>query len=100
MIGVNSFGGEDAQARALQGLLSGLGFLGGGAILKQEDHVSGTACAATIWVVGALGAAVGFGAYKIALSLSLLAWFVLGSLKRFKRGRGPDDGASDAPIDA
>ena len=49
--------GEDAPARIIQGLMTGIGFIGGGAILKEEASVRGTATAASVWMVGALGAA-------------------------------------------
>lgn len=51
-------GHPDAKARVLQGILAGLGFIGGGAILKGDNGVRGTASAATIWVTGAIGVAV------------------------------------------
>ena len=87
------FDTPDAQARALQGLLSGLGFIGGGAILKTEENVQGTACAASIWVTGALGAAVGFGAFELAIVLSCVNLLVLRYGRRVKQvlhDTGPD----------
>ena len=51
---------QAAQARVLQGLLSGTGLIGGGGILKEGGTVKGTAIAASIWTTGALGAAAGF----------------------------------------
>ena len=47
-----------AQARLLEGLITGVGFIGGGAILKKGSKASGTATAASLWATGALGAAV------------------------------------------
>lgn len=82
VVGVDS---SDANARILQGLMTGIGFIGGGAILKHDDHVSGTASAASIWVVGALGAAVGFGYWGFAVALSVLnlaAVVLFGYLKK------------------
>ena len=67
----------DALARVLQGLLAGIGFVGGGAILKQDDRVAGTASAASIWVTGALGAAIGFGLWGYAVALSILNFCVI-----------------------
>ncbi|MBN1239675.1 MAG: MgtC/SapB family protein [Gammaproteobacteria bacterium] len=67
----------DARARVMQGLLSGIGFLGAGAILKRSDEVRGTATAASIWLTGALGAAVGHGQYLLAGALSITAYLVL-----------------------
>ena len=67
----------DAIARLLQGLMSGIGFVGGGAILKHDDHVSGTASAASIWVTGAVGACVGLGYWHYALCLSALNFLIV-----------------------
>ena len=65
--------GENAQsqARIMQGLITGIGFIGGGAILKDARTVRGTATAASIWNTGVLGAAVGYGLYDIALTLAV-----------------------------
>jgi putative Mg2+ transporter-C (MgtC) family protein len=62
----------DAQARLIQGLITGIGFIGGGAILKNKASVEGTATAASLWNTGAIGAAVAFRRYEIALLLSLI----------------------------
>jgi len=59
----------DSVARIVQGLITGIGFIGGGAILKKADSTSGTATAASIWSTGALGAAVAFDRFEIALLL-------------------------------
>ena len=68
---------EDAQARISQGLMSGIGFIGGGAILKDGASVRGTATAASVWTIGALGAAVAYGRYEIAVLLAIVNYFVL-----------------------
>ncbi len=87
----------DATARILQGLMSGIGFVGGGAILKHDDYVSGTAAAASIWVVGAIGAATGFGYWGYAVSLAVLNFGVVLLFGRMKHktespeGESPDD---------
>lgn len=75
----------DTVARVLQGLLSGIGFVGGGAIIKYKDHVLGTASAASIWVTGALGAAVGLGQWEIAMVLSVINFLVVRFLSGVKR---------------
>ena len=49
----------EGLARVMEGLITGMGFIGGGAILRQQDSVKGTATAASLWVTGAIGAAVG-----------------------------------------
>lgn len=75
----------DATARVLQGLMTGIGFVGGGAILKHDDYVSGTASAASIWVVGAIGAACAFGYWGLAVALSVLNLAIVAVLGRLKQ---------------
>jgi len=75
---------SSAQARVLQGLVAGIGFIGGGAILKAEGNVHGTATAASIWNTGVIGAAVAEDRYLLAVVLALLNLItlrVLGPLK-------------------
>ena len=67
----------DAQARLIEGLITGIGFIGGGAILKERGSVHGTATAASIWNTGAIGVAVAYGRYEIALVLSVINFATL-----------------------
>jgi len=60
------------QSRVLQGLITGIGFVGGGAILKEGVTVRGTATAASIWNAGVIGASVALEHYTIAIVLSLM----------------------------
>ena len=76
---------HDALMRIMQGLMSGIGFVGGGAILKNEDHVRGTASAASIWVTGALGAAVGFQIWDLAVALSVANFTLVFVMTRLKQ---------------
>ncbi len=73
------------QSRVLQGVVTGIGFVGGGAILKAGDAVRGTATAASIWNTGVIGAAIAIERYEIALILSLLNLFTLKALLPLKR---------------
>ena len=85
----------DTQGRVLQGLITGMGFIGGGAILKRDKGVSGTATAASIWATGAIGAAVGFGYLDIALLIVGITFAVLRLLTKVGKGiekHGIDDG--------
>ncbi len=53
--------------KIISGVLTGIGFLGAGAILKvEEDRVVGTATGASIWASGGIGLALGFGFYELA----------------------------------
>jgi putative Mg2+ transporter-C (MgtC) family protein len=70
-------GNQDAQARTIQGLMTGIGFIGGGAILKEGANVRGTATAASIWTTGVIGATVAFGQYEIAVLVSLVNFLTL-----------------------
>jgi putative Mg2+ transporter-C (MgtC) family protein len=74
----SGFSGEmDANAsRAVQGLITGIGFLGAGVIVKgaSEEQVHGLTTAAAIWVAAALGVVCGLGAYQpLVISLVLMA---------------------------
>ena len=61
-------------------IIVGIGFIGAGAIMRQENHVSGTTTAASLWVVAAIGMASGLGFYKEAVATTLLAYAVLTGL--------------------
>jgi putative Mg2+ transporter-C (MgtC) family protein len=69
-----------AQSRVLQGLITGIGFVGGGAILKEGATVKGTATAASIWNAGVIGASVAMGHVEIAVILAALNLFTLRAL--------------------
>jgi putative Mg2+ transporter-C (MgtC) family protein len=75
----------EAMARVIEGLITGMGFIGGGAILRKEDSVKGTATAASLWVTGAIGIAVGLGSYDVAVMLMLVTAFTLWLLSPLKR---------------
>lgn len=85
-----------AQSRVLQGLITGIGFVGGGAILKEGANVRGTATAASVWNAGVIGASVAMGHYGIAVMLALLNLFTLRALLPIKqwidRKGGPANG--------
>ncbi len=81
MIAIEVLGIEsEGQARILEGLMTGIGFIGGGAILKQGDRARGTATAASLWATGAMGAAVGYGQLDIAVILSGVIFLTLSLL--------------------
>jgi putative Mg2+ transporter-C (MgtC) family protein len=75
----------EAMARIVEGLITGMGFIGGGAILRLKDSVRGTATAASLWVTGAIGVSVGLGSYDVAVMLSggtLVTLLIMSPLKR------------------
>lgn len=83
-----SSGDAASQSRVLQGMIAGIGFIGGGAILKEGATVRGTATAASIWCTGVVGAAVAMGRYEVAIILSALTFITLKLLWRFKQKIG------------
>lgn len=62
----------EAMARIVEGLITGMGFIGGGAILRLKDSVKGTATAASLWITGAIGASVALGSLDVAVMLSIV----------------------------
>lgn len=62
----NSLMGE-----VLGGIITGIGFVGGGAILQKDDRIEGTSTAAAIWAAGCVGVAVAMGRLEIAVLISV-----------------------------
>jgi putative Mg2+ transporter-C (MgtC) family protein len=69
--------GPESQSRVIQGLVAGIGFIGGGAILKTENRVHGVVTAASIWNTGVVGASVAQDRYLLAATLALMNLFTL-----------------------
>lgn len=83
-------GHPEGTARIIEGLMTGMGFIGGGAILKDGGSVRGTATAASLWATGATGAAVGLGALDVAVMVSLFTFLTLWLLTPLKQeGESP-----------
>jgi putative Mg2+ transporter-C (MgtC) family protein len=76
----------DSISRVIQGLVTGIGFLGAGAILKLYERraVEGLTTAAGIWMTAALGVAVGLGRFGLALVATLLAWMTLSLVRQME----------------
>lgn len=88
-----AMGGQpEPIARVVEGLITGIGFIGGGAILKMDRTVRGTATAASLWITGAIGAAVGLGSYDVAVMLSLITILSFAILRPFKKVVRHDEG--------
>jgi putative Mg2+ transporter-C (MgtC) family protein len=66
-----------AQSRLVVGVITGIGFIGGGSILKEGASVHGTATAASLWNMGAIGVCVSFGNFPLALSLCVVNYLTL-----------------------
>ncbi len=73
-------------SRIIQGIATGIGFIGGGAILKlrEEREITGLTTAAGIWMTSAVGVAVGLGRLGSALLVVALSWIILAVLGRIE----------------
>lgn len=85
LVGKSVIDTTDGEARIFQGIITGIGFIGGGAILNNKDRVSGVSSAASIWNTGAIGLAVAFDRFEIAVLLAVLnvcTLFFFGRVKK------------------
>jgi putative Mg2+ transporter-C (MgtC) family protein len=71
--------GEGDLTRVIQGIATGIGFIGAGTILKRADtnQIQGLTTAATIWLTGAVGIAVGAGQMWLGIVCAISAWVIL-----------------------
>jgi putative Mg2+ transporter-C (MgtC) family protein len=77
-------GHPEGRARIIEGVITGMGFIGGGAILKSGDNVRGTATAASLWATGAIGVASAVNAFDVAIALGVTTLLTLRILAPFK----------------
>ncbi len=93
------FNGEGDPSRVAAQIVSGIGFLGAGAILVQKHAVHGLTTAAGIWVSAGIGMAVAAGLYAVAVATTLLSLVGLEALGRIarhlRRGVEPDGSVND-----
>ncbi len=92
---VEAFGGPNLDpTRVIHGVVTGVGFLGAGSIIRQQGFVHGLTTAASVWMVAAVGVAVGVRAYPLALIGTVLALLVLEGYRWLERVLAPeaDDG--------
>lgn len=68
--------GED-PARIAAGIVTGIGFIGAGAIIAEQDKVIGITTAASLWATAAIGLTVGVGNYVLAVVATLLVFLIL-----------------------
>ncbi|MDP2938096.1 MAG: MgtC/SapB family protein [Candidatus Omnitrophota bacterium] len=72
-------------ARIAAGVITGIGFLGAGAIIRDREGIKGLTTAASLWVVAGIGLATGCGFYKAALFTTILALITLFFLRYVER---------------
>jgi len=75
---VKQYGGSSDPTRLMAAVITGVGFLGAGTILRtSEGFVHGLTTAASVWTVSAIGCAVGVRAYGLATAVTIIAFIVL-----------------------
>ena len=67
------------QSRMAANVVTGVGFLGGGIILREKGRTLGLTTAATVWATAAIGTAIGFGMYLLAVLTAAIIFGVLAS---------------------
>jgi putative Mg2+ transporter-C (MgtC) family protein len=83
---IEDFGGIGGDpSRTLHGIVTGIGFLGAGSIIKNEGRTEGLTTAASILFVAAIGAGVAYGQWLAALGATLLVLVTLGGLRWVER---------------
>jgi putative Mg2+ transporter-C (MgtC) family protein len=81
-------GGPTEQADVFYGVLSGIGFVGSGAIMKSAEGAGGMSTAVSLWVTGAIGAGVAYGSPLISAALSLMSVLALWAPTLVRRRQG------------
>lgn len=79
--------------RIIHGVITGVGFLGAGSIMRHEGYVHGLTTAASVWIVAAIGVAVGVHAWTLAVVSTVLALIVLEGFRWVERFLSPDSDA-------
>jgi putative Mg2+ transporter-C (MgtC) family protein len=78
---IPTFGKAVDPTRIAAQLVTGVGFLGAGSILRQGEEIKGLTTAASIWVAASLGMAVGFGYFLVAIATTVIVMVTLVFLK-------------------
>lgn len=94
LLGFELNGDDDSlMGEVLGGIITGIGFVGGGAILQKDDRIEGTSTAAAIWAAGCVGVAVAMGRLEIAVLISvfMVAIFYFVSPLKQKLSKENDD---------
>ena len=90
---VEDIGGPNLDpTRIIHGVITGVGFLGAGSIMRTEGYVHGLTTAASVWIVSAIGVAVGVHAYWLAFIGTVLALIVLEFFRWVERFMSPAEG--------
>jgi len=75
---------SDGLSRVIQGIVTGLGFLGAGTILKDQHDIKGLTTSAGIWMTAAIGVSVGLGMLGVAILSTIVGFIVLAVIRRWE----------------
>lgn len=94
LLGASEGGDAASVSRVIQGLVAGIGFIGGGVILHRDDTkgVHGLTTAAAIWVAAGAGVAAGLGLWRIGVTSVVLTLIVLVVGERIDEALSKGDG--------
>ncbi len=87
---------SDGLSRVIQGIVTGIGFIGAGSILKlgEQHEIRGLTTAASVWMTAAIGITVGLGSLGIAIMVTILALIIL-ALEGLERRVEDKQGSND-----
>src|SRR5712691_8883912 len=91
---------SDGLSRVIQGIVTGIGFIGAGSILKlgEQHEIRGLTTAASVWMTAAIGVTVGLGNLGIGLMITILALIILALEKFEHRVQGKPGGGDDPNV--
>jgi putative Mg2+ transporter-C (MgtC) family protein len=85
--GFDGYGNVQDPARLAAQIITGIGFLGAGTILRTGATIRGLTTASSIWITAAIGIVAGLGMFTLAVFTTALAWFTLFALKNIEGRR-------------
>ena len=87
---INDTNSNIDPTRVIEGVITGIGFLGAGAMFREGNFVQGAGSAASIWVAGAIGLTCGMGELWLAITISAIVLVLLVTSAPFTSKWDPD----------
>lgn len=82
---IEGFAGVNDPARIAAQIITGIGFIGAGSVMRHGNNIYGITTAATLWMCAAIGMACGTGMFSVAASATIFSLIVLVIIRRFER---------------
>ncbi len=82
---IEGFAGVNDPARIAAQIITGIGFIGAGSVMRHGNNIYGITTAATLWMCAAIGMACGTGMFSVAASATIFSLIVLVAIRRFER---------------